>query len=126
MSYPDPNQPKYPAQNQAEHQAEFQGQQNPNQHPGQPVQYPAAVKSNSLALTSLITAIVSFFFCPFILSIVAIVTGQIAKKQIADSDGMQTGEGQAKWGVILGIVSLIVGAVFLIVVFSLVAGSSPS
>ncbi|WP_048896376.1 DUF4190 domain-containing protein [Mycolicibacterium conceptionense] len=120
MSYPDPTPPR----NQAEHQAQFQ-QQLHNQYPGQPVHYPAAVKSNSLALTSLITAIVSFFFCPFILSIAAIVTGQIAKKQIAESNGTQSGEGQAKWGVILGIVSLIVGAIFLIVVFAL-AGSSPS
>lgn len=65
---------------------------------------------NGPGTTALITGILSFFLCPIILSIVAIVQGskgeQLAAQGLADNGEL------AKWGKILGIVSLVVYAVF--------------
>jgi len=64
---------------------------------------------------SMITGIISLFCCGVVLGPVAIVLSNQAKSEIADSRGMQTGEGMAKAGLILGIVG-IVGWVLLIIV----------
>ncbi|WP_338891044.1 DUF4190 domain-containing protein [Rhodococcus sovatensis] len=70
---------------------------------------PAKPKTNALAVVSLVVSILSFFTFVFILSIVGIVTGTIAKRQIAAStDG---GAGLAKAGVIIGWISLVWGIV---------------
>lgn len=66
-------------------------------------------KTNTLAIVALVTSILSFFTFIFILSIVAIVTGNRAKRQIAVSGG--AGAGMAKAGVIIGWISLIWGIV---------------
>ena len=64
---------------------------------------------------SMITGIISLFCCGVVLGPVAIVLSNQAKSEIAYSRGMQTGEGMAKAGLILGIVG-IVGWVLLIIV----------
>ena len=53
--------------------------------------------------------------------IAAIIMGNNAKKEIAASGGMQTGEGQAKAGVILGWVGVVLGTLVLILNIILVA-----
>ena len=63
----------------------------------------------------MITGIISLFCCGVVLGPVAIVLSNQAKNEIAYSRGMQTGEGMAKAGLILGIVG-IVGWVLLIIV----------
>jgi hypothetical protein len=70
-------------------------------------------QSSSLAVISLIAGIASFIFLPLIGAIAAIITGNMAKKEIRQSVGRMTGLGMAKWGVILGWVNLglsVVGA----------------
>lgn len=64
-------------------------------------------KTNTLAIVSLVTSILSFVTFVFILSIAAIMTGRIAKRQIAAS--AEGGAGIAKAGVVIGWVSLIWG-----------------
>jgi hypothetical protein len=63
-----------------------------------------------MAIVSLIAGIASFVFLPLIGAIVAIITGNNARKEIAASNGMQSGDGMAKVGVILGWVNLVLSA----------------
>jgi len=63
-------------------------------------------QSSSLAIISLIAGIASFFIVPLLGAIAAIITGNMAKKEIQQSAGQLTGESMAKWGVILGWVNI--------------------
>lgn len=56
----------------------------------------------------MILGIVSLLFCGIILGPVAIILSSQAKTEIAASGGMQTGEGQAKAGLILGIIGVVI------------------
>ncbi|MCS6801464.1 MAG: DUF4190 domain-containing protein [Chloroflexota bacterium] len=70
------------------------------------------MRRSGLAIASLIFGILAvlticnFFFIP---SIVAVVTGLIARSQINNSGGMLTGSGMATAGIVLGVL----GALFL-------------
>ena len=61
---------------------------------------------------ALVTGILSFFVCPVILSIVAIVYGK--KGMAAAAAGTADNGGQAKAGYIMGIISLILAVIFII------------
>ena len=77
-------------------------------------------RTNNLALVSLIAGIVGWTAAPLIGSIVAIVTGHIARRQIRDGHGMEEGSGLALIGLVLGYVHVaawIVG-VFVWVLFA--------
>lgn len=63
-------------------------------------------KDSSLALTSLITGILGWTILPLLGSVVAIITGHLAKKEIKDSYGTISGSGMASAGLILGYVQL--------------------
>lgn len=63
-------------------------------------------QSSTLAVISLIAGIASFFIVPLLGAIAAIITGGMAKKEIHQSGGRMTGEGMAKWGVILGWINI--------------------
>jgi hypothetical protein len=79
----------------------------------------ASTQTNSLALVSLVTGILSFLghVIPFIggstLAVVAIITGYMARNQIKETG--EQGMGLATAGMVLGIVNLAV--VVLIVIF---------
>ncbi len=91
---------------------------------------PSGSKTNSLAIISLVLALISLplLFVPAIgfiallTMIGAIVTGAIAKKQIKKSDGTQKGKGFALAGFILGIVEtsivLLVTIIFILILIS--------
>jgi len=84
--------------------------------------------TNSNAVLSLVLALCSFAVCG-VCCIPAIILGRKAEREIAESQGMQTGEGLAKAGWIIGtIYAGLVGAVllFLIVLFvaAAIAGAS--
>ena len=64
------------------------------------------MQSSSLAIVSLISGIASFFIVPLLGAIAAIITGNLAKKEIRQSAGRLTGEDMARWGVILGWVNI--------------------
>ena len=59
-------------------------------------------QTSSLAVVSLVAGIASYFILPLVGAIVAIITGNLAKKEINQSRGQMTGEGMAKWGLVLG------------------------
>lgn len=58
--------------------------------------------SSSMAIVSLIAGILGLTLFPLLGSIVALITGSMARKEIAASRGALGGEGLAKAGVILG------------------------
>jgi len=58
--------------------------------------------TSSMAIISLIAGILGLTFVPMIGSIVAVITGPMAKKEIRESRGAVGGEGLATAGVILG------------------------
>lgn len=70
---------------------------------------PVAAPNSSMAIVSLVAGILGFTFFPFIGSIVAVITGGMAKKEIQNSGGTLGGEGLAKAGVILGWIGIGLG-----------------
>lgn len=90
--------------------------------PAGPIYTPAANRTNTLAIISLVTGIGSFFahIVPgvggFTVALVAIVTGYMARGQIRESG--EQGMGMATAGMIIGIVHLaLLGLLILFLVF---------
>ena len=82
-------------------------------------------KTNTLALVSIISGVVGWVMVPFVASIVAVVTGHMARSQIRQSAGREDGDGLAIAGLVLGYVGLalgLIGIVFAILVFVGVLG----
>jgi hypothetical protein len=69
------------------------------------------------ATAALVCGIIGIFFCPIVLSTIAIVQGGKAKRQIEANPSLG-GASQANAGVILGWVGIAVGALLLIAVFA--------
>jgi len=70
-------------------------------------------QDNGSGTIALVTGILSFFVCPIILSIVAIIYGK--KGMAAAAAGTADNGGQAKAGYIMGIISLILAIILIIV-----------
>jgi hypothetical protein len=68
--------------------------------------------TNSLAVVSLITGIVSWFLCPLLGGIVAVISGHVAHSQLKRSG--EGGAGMATAGMVLGYIHLAAWAVFLL------------
>ncbi len=62
--------------------------------------------NSSMAIVSLVAGILGFTFFPVIGSIVAVITGPMAKREIAESAGTLGGDGLAQAGTILGWVGI--------------------
>ena len=67
---------------------------------------PAGASTSTMAVVSLVAGILGLSLLPFVGSIVAVITGPIAKRDIAASGGAQSGEGLATAGAILGWVGI--------------------
>ena len=65
----------------------------------------AAPRTNQKALWSMISGILGLVCCAPA-GVVALVLGNSAKREIAESNGMQTGRGMAQAGVVLGIIAI--------------------
>jgi hypothetical protein len=68
-------------------------------------------KTNTMALISLIAGILGLTLFPFLGSIVAVITGNIGRKEIAASAGAETGDGMALAGVVMGWIGVGLGVV---------------
>lgn len=77
-------------------------------------------QDNGSGTIALVTGILSFFVCPIVLSIVAIIFGK--KGMAAAAAGTADNGGLAKAGYIMGIVSLILGIIFIIFYVVVIAG----
>jgi hypothetical protein len=81
--------------------------QQPGQYPQQPGQYPQqpgggyapVPKNNGMAIASLVLGIL--WICS-VGSILAVIFGYMAKKQIKESGGVEQGDGMATAGIVLG------------------------
>lgn len=70
-----------------------------------------APPNSNLALISLITGILGLTLFPFIGSIIALIIGYMAKKEIQESRGSLGGDGLAKGGIILGWIGIALGVI---------------
>ena len=73
-------------------------------------------QTSTLAIVSLVAGILSWILVPFIGSLVAIITGHMARKEIRNAPERLEGDGLAIGGLILGYVQLaliIVGVLFI-------------
>ena len=124
-NYPpqDPNQ--YPQQPPGQYP-----QQAPPQYQGQyppqyPQQYATRVPNNGMGVASLVLGILGLVFWLFfgwILSIIAVILGHVAKSQIDKSNGTQQGRGMAIAGLVMGWIG--VAFLILLIVLGLLGAAS--
>lgn len=103
-----------------------QGGQPPPQYPPPqgypPPQYPPggyyapapSKPNNTLAIVSLISGIAGLTVLPFLASIVGVICGHIAKKQISESQGREGGEGLATAGIVTGYIGIVVWGLIIV------------
>jgi len=98
----------------------FPMQYNAAAMPPPPTQYAMAVapRTNGFAVASLVLGIIPIGAIGCLL---AVLFGSIARRQIRESNGRQTGDGMAKAGIILGFAWI---ALFVLVVIVVVVGSA--
>ena len=68
---------------------------------------PPARPSSTTAIISLVAGILGLTLIPTIGSIVAVITGSMAKKEIRESGGVLGGEGMANAGIIIGWIGIV-------------------
>jgi hypothetical protein len=76
-------------------------------------------KRSGMAVAGLvlgILAVIPCFWSCLVFAVLAIIFGQLGKKDIREAEGGKTGEGMAKWAVILGVVGLVLGVAYWILV----------
>jgi hypothetical protein len=78
---------------------------------------------NGLAIASLVLGIIWIYWVG---SVLALIFGLVAKRQIREAGGQQTGSGFATAGVVLGLVGLGILAIVVIIAFVSHFGSSSS
>jgi uncharacterized protein DUF4190 len=99
--------------------------------PGQPPAPAAApyagglpvARSSGKAVASLVLGIAGLIILPVVCSVLAIIFGQQAKREI-DADPTLTGRGMAQAGFILGIIGLAFVVVFVIILIAVGASTS--
>jgi len=80
-------------------------------------------KTNTLAVVSLVTGIVGWVAMPVVASLAAIVTGHMARKQIRERHGTETGDGLALAGLVLGYLSLVFGIIGIVFAVLMIVGT---
>ena len=80
----------------------------------QPAYTPAPISTNGLAIASMVLGLTG-------VSIVALVLGYIARKQIRQSNGRQEGSGFATAGIVLGWIGTVLGTIVVIVYIVFIA-----
>jgi predicted acyltransferase len=68
-------------------------------------------RTNNLALVSLIAGILGLSVVPLVGSIVAVITGPMAKREIQNNPGSFSGEGLATAGIVLGWIGITFGVI---------------
>jgi len=77
-------------------------------------------RTSSMAVFSLVLGIASYVVIPLLGAIAAIITGNLAKKEIQENPEVLTGEGLARWGMILGWVNVGISIIGLCVTLAVV------
>jgi hypothetical protein len=81
--------------------------------------YPAAPKTNTMAIVSLISSILGFTAVPVLGSIVGVITGHMSLRQIRETG--ENGVGLAKAGLIIGYVVLALTVLAVIAAIAFIA-----
>ena len=81
----------------------------------------AAPQTNPKALWAMILGILGIVSCGVLAGIPALILGNSAQKEIAQSGGAQTGEGMAKAGVIMGWIAVALAVLGIVVIIILAA-----
>ena len=84
-----------------------------------PTVYAYGPRTNSLAIASLVTGILSWVLCPLLAAVLAVIFGHVARGQVKQSG--EGGGGMAVAGLILGYANLGLSAAF-VVFYILFAG----
>jgi hypothetical protein len=84
----------------------------PQPAPSLPMGGPPA--TNSMALTSMILGILGIFVAFIFTAVPAIICGHIARKQIRESGGAQSGDGMALTGLITGYLMTLLTLLFIV------------
>ena len=82
------------------------------------VEHRVATRTNALAIISLVLAIVGIvltWFVPILTQVAAIICGHIARSQIRQRQGQETGDGMALAGLIIGYIMLGLYILFFII-----------
>lgn len=74
--------------------------------------------TNKKAIWSLVLGILSLVCCGFLAGVPAIILGSSAKREIESSGGMQAGGGMAQAGFILGIISVVLGLIYILLLLT--------
>ena len=67
---------------------------------------PPSPPNNTLAIVSMVSGIAGLTVIPFLASIVAVITGHIAKGQLRRAEGREGGDGMATAGLITGYIGI--------------------
>ncbi len=78
-------------------------------------QYAPAPPTNTMAVVSLVSAVISWFAIPLLGAIVAIITGHMARGEIRKSG--EGGDGLAIVGLVLGYLNLIFSCILPLLIF---------
>lgn len=85
-----------------------------------------APRTSGMAIASLVTGILSIAACP-LFGIIGLITGFMAKRQIRESNGAETGDGLATGGIVTSIIGLfVIGLVFVAILAVTFLGTAAS
>jgi len=84
--------------------------------------YASNPPTNTLAVVSLVSAILSWFVFPLLGAVVAVVTGHMARRDIRNSYGLQSGDGLAVAGLIIGYLNLILSCLSVLFALLIIGG----
>jgi hypothetical protein len=89
--------------------------------PNLPESTPPELPTSTMALVSLIAGIVGILFFPFVGGIVAIVTGNMARKETRSFPPTHSGDGMATAGMVMGWLSFLVWVIVCCLIVSAIA-----
>ena len=79
-------------------------------------------QTSNLAIASLVSGILGWTLLPVLGTVVAIITGHMARAEIRRSNGQVDGDGLAVAGLVLGWISMALVLVVVVVVFAFFGG----
>ncbi|OGT57112.1 MAG: hypothetical protein A3E01_13610 [Gammaproteobacteria bacterium RIFCSPHIGHO2_12_FULL_63_22] len=80
------------------------------------------IRTSNLAIVSLVSGILGWTILPWVASIVAIVTGHMARAEIRRSAGTMEGDGLAVAGLVLGYAMVVISFIGLMLVILFFGG----
>lgn len=80
------------------------------------------IRTSNLAIISLVSGILGWTILPWVASLVAIVTGHMARSEIRRSSGTMEGDGLAVAGLVLGYAMVVISFIGLLLIILFFGG----